>query len=88
MTTINVTAEDIKLGKQGLGDRCPVALALKRAYGVKHVSAGHHGITLFIGEGRLPKYVSYNTPSNVTERMRKYDAEGVMEPFTFELPSI
>jgi hypothetical protein len=37
---VHITHEDIKLGEPGDGNKCPVALALKRAFVTKSVTVG------------------------------------------------
>lgn len=77
---VEVTAEDIALGKPGDPFSCPVALAVRRASGVVNV-----------GVGRLTARVRdtvYNLPHYVTDWIDAYDISLVAQPegigFTLE----
>lgn len=74
--TINVTAEDIAVGERNNCGWCPVALAVRRATGEQ---AWVHPDALIVRGRRCPM------PSEVWARVLKYDVQGVMEPFSFEL---
>lgn len=75
--TVNVTKTDIKDGDVGHCGRCPVALALQRAFDTKLVRAAH----FFLEVGRH----KWDTPPEVRMFINRFDnGEGVV-PFSFQL---
>lgn len=72
---ITVTQEDIDNGEMCLTEKCPVALAVKRAIGrMVRVNA------CYIVADR-----NYDTPFSASEFIVAFDAGKLVEPFTFEL---
>ena len=75
---IEVTAEDIKKGEQGNCWRCPIALALIRAFRTDDVAAP--GPYARINHERL------DLPNEVRRFIDDFDNGDEVSPFTFELP--
>lgn len=79
--TIQVTEEDSLLGKQRDQMACPVALAIRRAFGnlpERSVSVSRYVIYV---DG-----IRYAVPVAARERIKAFDESGVpMKPFEFEL---
>lgn len=82
--TVNVTRRDVEDGDCCSTDACPVALAIARAVPgstplVESYENPHFAVRLHAG-GSKP----CRLPAAVGEIIRRYDNEGVMEPFSFE----
>jgi len=75
---VTVTAKDIVRGRRSIADRCPVALALKRATGRRWEV--YFTVLQDVGRRRGIK-----TPDQVAEFCERYDDGVGMRPFTFEL---
>lgn len=74
---INVTDADISAGLRQSADMDPIALALKRSFGIKDVGVFPNGIK--IGPRVL------EIPEVVRLKLTIWDAGGDMEPFNFKL---
>lgn len=79
---IRVTAGDVAAGVPCHGDRCPVAIAVRRATGFEYVTVGKEAVTVSDG-WRVVRSVGH--PFEVGERIAAYDLGRGMEPFEFEL---
>lgn len=77
---ISVTAEDIADGQRGVTNRCPVALAVRRATGIKAVSIRSTQGVLYGNE-----YRSFDLPAEVREFIALYDAGQAVEPLAFDI---
>ncbi len=81
---IEVTAEDIRLGKPGSLCNCPVALAVKRAYKATRVMAD----ALSISVGRF----KVATPPEVEVFLHKFDLwhghKRCPKPFSFRIDDL
>ncbi len=72
---VTVTAEHVRSGERSMSHTCPVALAMKEV--CQHdVSVG---FTMAQGLGKY-----WDLPKDVSERIAKYDVNGIMLPFSFE----
>jgi hypothetical protein len=81
---VTVTAEDIQQGKPGSPCECPVALAIKRATGIAHVSVSPS--TARVGDIGDTNTKWYRLPQPVREFIHNVDyGEGPHAPFTFSL---
>ncbi len=83
--TIEVTADDIKRGRQGESDTCAVARAIKRALpGARGVEVSHYGIDF-----RNP-LTKATEECKVTEKVKKFikafdEDRNSVKPFSFTL---
>ena len=75
---IEVTAEDIEKGNQGNCWRCPVALALMRAFQTNRVSV--------TGPYAQIKGERFDLPNKVQRFISSFDKGTDVTPFTFQLP--
>jgi hypothetical protein len=76
--TIKETEEHIKSGIRMSAHYCPVANALN--------DAGFKGAGVCSSDWRFENRTGYiPLPSEVGERIRRFDATGKMEPFEFEV---
>lgn len=75
---IDVTQEDIDHGMPKCFYDCPVALAIKRTYGIEYARVNGY-ILVGLKRGAL-------TPPDVTTFIKQFDAGHYVEPFSFELP--
>lgn len=87
---IEVTADDIKRGVRNNPWRCPIALAGRRAFGVKRFrSATLHSIWLY-GPNREP--LDFALPVKAKRFMDVYDRNGGRHsnalPFSFKLTGV
>ncbi len=78
---INVTAEHIAKGKRGKCEECPIALALNDATKANWEVNGTHVYSLWANN-----QVTRRLPLEVANRIARFDEQGEMDPFTFELP--
>ena len=92
MKTIEVTGRDIDQGEPRSCERCAVALAVRRAYGVDDVDVTPHGPTIWITVlGRCVR-----APAVVREFVDAFDelplggpfADDRVVPFRFDLPDL
>ena len=74
---IEVTATDVQKGVPRDCRRCPVALALRRAFEAVDVSVG--------GNSAVIDTHHYMLPETVAEFISRYDIYGKAEPFEFQL---
>ena len=82
---INVTQEDIDQGVPLSVLSCPVALAVRRAFGVHYASVGPVFITV---EESVNDFDTYDTPANVSTFIEDFDTDqATVQPFSFELPT-
>lgn len=77
---IEVTEQDIKLGRRCSRDRCPVALAFKRA-GIKPDGVTGMAVVFFY----KTSYTEVTLPSKVANFIADFDNSVVVEPFSFDL---
>lgn len=75
--TVEVTEEDIKAGKRGKGDQCPIACALRRK--------GDPYPDLYVG----PNYIDcdsgrFRTPGEAKAFIQAFDSGFPVQPFTFK----
>ncbi len=81
--TINVEQKHINKGMQVFPLFCPVALAIQEAIGKGKLLAVTGAYFRFYQSESASKYVY---PSQeVSDRIRRFDSTGMMEPFSFEL---
>jgi len=81
---INVTQDDIKEGITCSPSQCPVARAVSREFPNKVVSV--RATIIFTRDLKSGKFVSsYPIPHSVRERIRDFDCNRGMPPFSFEL---
>ncbi len=79
MVKVDVTEEDITRGVRGSCTACPVALALRRATGTNWAS---------VDDSVMESAHSFNraeTPPEVVKFIYLFDAQGRVEPFSFEV---
>lgn len=74
---IHVMPDDIAGGKRGHGGECPVARAIKRYLPGQGVCVLGSALILNNNSARFPRWVS--------ARIEKYDFEGKMTPFEFDI---
>jgi len=78
---INVTEEDITLGKKGCGDKCPIALAMiKQGCSYPFVEKWRYA-TYYAGNKKLTGRLS----DSAIQFIRDFDAGRLVLPFSFEL---
>ena len=75
---VTVTSRDIVRGRRSIADRCPVALALKRA-------TGRRWEVYFTVLQDVRRQRGCPTPEIVADWCERYDDELTVRPFTFEL---
>ena len=75
---IDVTEDDIKNGRRGHGEKCPVALACQRV-NVKNFSSVEFGAVSF-NDGKM---ISHSC--EVQEFVQRFDSGKEVQPFSFEL---
>lgn len=82
---IDVTQEDIDLGRPQCAYRCPVALAISRILEGKvgEVIVGDEEV--HINRLNDEDFVLRTHSENVSGRIKTYDDTGKMDPFSFEL---
>jgi len=81
---INVIDNDIDNGCAGMGDKCPIALAMQRN-GCMYPSVGHRIAHYYDNTG---KQIKGKLPSKARDFMWKFDAGGQVSPFSFVLEPI
>ncbi len=74
---IEVTESHIAAGKRYDCLLCPIALAIKEAFGIDYCSVGTSGIVI--------KNKIYQTPWELREKFIKYDNTGELESFEIEV---
>lgn len=79
--TIEVTPEDIRMGKRNMLCSCPVALAIKRATGAERVAVGGTD-ALWVSDNEPLKV---NLPIEARSFIFAFDEGGQVTPFTFDL---
>jgi hypothetical protein len=85
--TVNVTAQHIAAGRRQQCEACPVALALAPHF------PGHSAWVVLLSTYTLRLYAEGDgdciaeapLPDEVGDRIYRFDHQGVMEPFTFEM---
>jgi len=77
-----ITQSDIDAGEPRMCSTCPVALSLLRHYDCVTVDGAKFGIHTWF-EGRTGK--RHDTPKEVAEFIKRFDAEESVEPMEFEL---
>lgn len=86
---IEITQEDIDNGVRLHECRCPIALAVKRAYRDQGQSILPSVITRYVfrmdGELRLP---ALKLPPEAQEFMHRFDGHELVHPFTFEAEEV
>ena len=86
--TINVTAEDIEMGEQGKCRWCPVARAISRHLTEEWIAEVSPHYAYFYPSLTALEQGEYESAPLTTEAHRfitDYDAERVVQPFTFPL---
>ncbi len=91
LVTVNVTEADISNGLRLYGDRCPIALAMRRAlpmYPNLYTSYG----AVFSGSSSSMAFCRFNgtderfpLPDCVLAFMRTFDNNHPVEPFSFDI---
>lgn len=79
MRKINVTKSDIKNGKAGSCKKCPVALAVRRAFKSRKQMVRVFGSDIRVGNR------AYIAPDNVDEFVIAFDDRRTVAPFSFKL---
>jgi len=77
-----ITQIDIDAGEPGMCSTCPVALSLLRHYDTVTVDGGTFGIHIWI---KGQDFERHDTPKEVAEFIKRFDAEESVEPMEFEL---
>ena len=80
VVAVLLTAGDIADGQRGLTNRCPVALAVRRATGIKVVSIRSTQGVLYGQE-----YQSFDLPAEAREFIARYDTGETVEPLAFDI---
>lgn len=81
-TTINVTRKHINDGIRGDCNRCAVALAVLDLPGVCVAEVDGDIIRAHPERGAM---VAAGTPDEVVEFIERFDCDGIVDPFTFEV---
>lgn len=88
---VEVTEEDVKNGKQGRPNLCPVALAIRKIFkDAFHFRVrAHHDIQSgwwwTVNVQSHKGSLSFTLPDEIVKRVKAYDETGLMDPFTFPL---
>ena len=83
---VRVTQDDIDAGVRGDCTSCPVARAVARVVPAGWlVDVGLSTVAIF-KPGRLLAAMDFHLPDDVVERITRFDEQGEMEPFEFDLP--
>jgi hypothetical protein len=86
---IVVLPEDIRWGVQGDSHFCPVARAIRREVPARVIAVGHRRVSIWIDHPDLmtntaaDKVIEF--PQVIGEIIARFDADGKMDPFGFEL---
>ena len=82
---INITQEDLDLGKRYHCKMCPVALALQRA-GIEVSSVGKYVFSYYVtNTAESIRLKTVGLPPTVTSFIAKFDKGERTEPFEFEI---
>lgn len=84
MVWIQVTQQDIDLGRPREDNYCPIALAAQRVFGTKDVSFEGHEINRWLpGRG----FSVFNVPPIITHIVKRYDRTKIwpIGPIGFEV---
>jgi hypothetical protein len=81
--TVEVTAEDIRLGKPSSNCKCAVALALNRIPGVSSAHVEFGGATVTYTLAGVTYDLAFNLPEQASDFITAFDQEEPVEPFTF-----
>lgn len=79
---INVTAKDIRMGIRGNCLKCPIAIALKRAFKAKEVTVTT--ITFLVDRLKF-RIHELDDDSNIVSFIEDFDQGVPVKPFSFEL---
>ena len=79
---INVTAEDILAGLRHNCSKCPIAIALKRAFKVKNVIVNTVAFWVECLEFRIHEL---DDDSNIISFIHDFDHAKPVKPFSFEI---
>ena len=81
---INVSWDDIRLGKRRSTTECMLALALKRELGIDYVSVGLCDIRLAVDGG----YLTLHLPTEIGSKIRFWELFHFTLPFSFDFPGL
>jgi hypothetical protein len=81
---INVSWNDIRLGKRRSTTECMLALALKRELGIDYVSVGLCDIRIRV-EG---SYLTLHLPNEIGRKIRFWELFHFIFPFSFDFPGL
>jgi hypothetical protein len=81
---IEVTQDDIDKGHRKMSRSCPVALAVKRAYGAEEVVADNCLISVY--DVNCKPIKKFKTSTEVSHFMMDFDDSLPVQPFSFEVP--
>jgi hypothetical protein len=82
--TINVSWDDIRLGKRRSTTECMLALALKRELGIDYVSVGLCDIRLRTDGS----YLTLHLPTEIGRKIRFWELFHFTLPFRFDFPGL
>lgn len=82
---IQVTDDDIAVGKRGCGDQCPIFHAIKRVMMNENIIVFNHRIQLYDKAFRVA-IRSILLPKEVTAFIDSFDDGNPSQPFEFDLP--
>lgn len=77
---IKVLQRHINAGEPGMGEHCPVAIAIKEQS--KHKFVNVKGLEMYLGAWRAP------SPDKVVQFVERFDNGESVKPFYFELPEL
>ena len=78
---IEITANDIRLGKRGQPTSCPIARAIKRELGDHPKVGGSGSFSIMLGG----EYQRYSAPDKAGKFVYRFDTDGkdAVKPFSF-----
>jgi hypothetical protein len=81
---VEVTADDIAIGKRGMPWCCPIARAIKRARGASRVIIGIFKGLAYEGD-TAHRVVLFDIPEVARSFISDFDSGRPVEPFSFEI---
>ena len=81
---INVSWDDIRLGKRRSTTECMLALALKRELDIDYVSVGLCDIRLRVDDS----YLTLHLPTEIGRKIRFWELFHFTLPFSFDFPGL
>jgi hypothetical protein len=81
---INVSWDDIRLGKRRSTTECMLALALKRELDIDYVSVGLCDIRLRVDDS----YLTLHLPNEIGSKIRFWELFHFTLPFSFDFPGL